>query len=84
MGLGLTTLQITTRWKEGTTKMSTFKDMEQLGEQLERVKGYQDQVLDQYVPDSKPHRDIMISLSSLEQEIKALLGEYQTYVRNGN
>ena len=61
--------------------MSTFQSMEQLGEQLDRVKGYQDQVLDQYVADSKPHRDIMINLSNLEQEIKDLLGEYEIYLK---
>jgi hypothetical protein len=55
--------------------------MEQLEEQLDRVKGYQDQVLDQYVQDSKPHRDIMINLSNLEQEIKDLLGEYKIYLK---
>jgi hypothetical protein len=33
------------------------------------------------VADSKPHRDIMINLSNLEQEIKDLLGEYKIYLK---
>ncbi len=82
MGRAQTTLQTTTRTKGWTTKMSTFQSMEQLEEQLDRVKGYQDQVLDQYVADSKPHRDIMNNLSKLEQEIKDLLGEYNNYLQN--
>jgi hypothetical protein len=57
--------------------MRIYKEMAEVGEGIEKVKGMQDKVLDVYEPDNEKLNKLMKMLVELQRDMEALDKEYE-------
>lgn len=64
--------------------MNIFKEMQQVGEALEKVKSMQNNCLDIYSPENKPLIHLLKELVSLEKEFEELTTDLEQLLNSND